>query len=137
MHTMSIITPIIEGLLLHATAKALATSKDGDINVVPVSTIKVVDDTIWLVDYFMEKTRDNMQHNPNVSLVCRQDMIGYQIKGIVVYLRSGELFDQACAWVQPIHPDRTVQWLIVLKPSVVFDIGPAKNTEEEVEKILQ
>lgn len=134
---MTIITPVIEKLILQASAKALASYNDGDINVVPVSTVKIVDDTIWLVDYFMEKTAANIKKNPHVSLVCRKDMIGYQIKGIVLYLESGELFDTACEWIKPIHPDRTVKGLIVLKPAGVFDIAPAKDTAQEMEKALQ
>lgn len=61
-------------------------------------------------------------------------MIGYQIKGYVEYLESGELFEQACVWIKPIHPDRTVKALIVLHPEEIKDIAPAKNTEEEVAK---
>lgn len=106
---MPIITPVIEELVLQASAKALASYNDGDINVVPVSTVKVVDDTIWLVDYFMEKTAANIKKNPQISLVCRKDMIGYQIKGIATYLSSGKLFDQACERIKPIHPDRIVK----------------------------
>lgn len=95
--------------IMNATAKALATSYNGDINVVPVSTIKIVNDAIWLLDYFMGKTRYNIQQNPNVSLVCRKDISGYQIKGSVLYLTAGDDFEKAVQWIHILHPERKVQ----------------------------
>lgn len=120
----------IADIITHATAKALATHGSTGINVVPVSSVKIVDNTIWLIDYFMEKTSKNMQENPNVALVCRKDMIGYQIKAKASYLQSGEDYDQACRWIAPLHPERKIKGLIVLHPTQVHDIAPTKNSEE-------
>jgi predicted pyridoxine 5'-phosphate oxidase superfamily flavin-nucleotide-binding protein len=106
---MKMITASIHELLTQATAKALATYHNGEVNVVPVSSIKIVDDTIRLVDYFMQKTAINIKHNPYVSLVARKEMIGYQIKGEALYVESGRHFDDACAWVARMHPDRKVK----------------------------
>lgn len=58
---------IIESLI-NANSKALATSFDNQTNVVPVSTVKVVERKIWLIDYFFKKTKSNFLNNPKVAL---------------------------------------------------------------------
>lgn len=118
----------VKYIILHATAKALATYGSAGINVVPVSSIQVVDDTIWLIDYFMEKTRQQILENSAVSLVCRKDMLWYQIKAQATYLQTGVEYEIARDRATSLHPDRTVKGLIILEPDAIYDIAPAKNT---------
>lgn len=103
----------------------------------PVSSIKIVDDSIRLIDYFMHKTSQNIQDNNDVSLVCRKDMIGYQIKATAEYLQMGDKYEQACKWIAPIHPERKIKGLIVLHPTEIYDIAPAKNSEEVRQQEVQ
>lgn len=121
---------LVADITMHATAKALATYWSQGINVVPVSSIKIVDDSIRLINYFMSKTVQNIQDNNDVSLVCRKDMIGYQIKATAEYLQMGDRYDQACKWIAPLHPERKIKGLIVLHPTEIHDIAPTKNSEE-------
>lgn len=121
---------IVADIIMNATAKALATYGSFGINVVPVSSIKIVDDTIWLIDYFMHKTTQNIKDNNDISLVCRRDMIGYQIKATAEYCENGDRYDQACRWIAPLHPERKIKGLIVLHPTEIHDIAPTKNSEE-------
>lgn len=65
----------VKYIILNATSKAFATYGSAGINVVPVSSVQIINDTIWLIDYFMGKTSQHIQENPAVSLVCRKDMI--------------------------------------------------------------
>lgn len=123
--------------VLDAEAKALATYADGDINVVPVSLVKIVDEKIWLIDFFMEKTTRNLMKNPRASLVCWKETVGYQLKGSVEYLRQGKLYDQACEWVSTINPNRKVKGLIIFTPEEIFDVAPAKDTGERMKALLQ
>ncbi len=58
----------IQDLILSADAKALATYSNNNLNVVPVSSIKIVDGKIWLIDYFMDKTLANILNNKSVAL---------------------------------------------------------------------
>lgn len=120
----------IEKFVLNSTAKALATSGKNGLNVIPVSSLKVVDDEIWLINYFMDKTLENIKENNKVALVCWSKMFGYQIKGDVEYFENGEKFDQAVIWIKEILPDRIVKGLIVLHPKEIFDIAPTKNTKD-------
>lgn len=121
----------IEQFLLEATSKALATVGENGINVIPVSTIRVVDGDIWLINYFMDKTLQNIKDNKNVALVCWLKMMGYQIKGEAEVFSEGEKFEQAVKWVKEILPERTVKGLLILHPKEIFDISPTKNTREK------
>ena len=122
----------VEKLILMADAKALATYGEFGLNVVPVSTVKIVEGNIWLIDYFMGKTVENIQFDKSVSLVCWKDMFGFQIKGKSSYLRDGEQFEIAKNWIRNILPERTVKGLILIEPIEVFDIGPGQNSKEIV-----
>ncbi len=121
----------IEQFILSADAKALGTHKDGDLNVVPVSSVKIVDDKIWLINYFMDKTLENILSNNNVALVCWRKMMGYQIKGTVSYITEGEDFDRAVVWIKSVLPERIVKGLIILTPKEIYDVSPTKDTKEK------
>lgn len=121
----------IENFLLSAKSKALATYGLSGINVVPVSSIRIENGKIWLINYFMEKTKENVVNNKKVSLTVWTDMMGYQIKGEVEYLEKGELFDRAVEWVKESLPDRVVKGLLIITPESIIDISPTKDTEEK------
>jgi predicted pyridoxine 5'-phosphate oxidase superfamily flavin-nucleotide-binding protein len=121
----------IEQFILSAESKAFATCADGGLNVVPVSSIKIVSGKIWLINYFMDKTLENIFKNENVALVCWRKMMGYQIKGTVSYMTAGEDFESALAWIKSILPERVVKGLIVLTPKEIHDISPTKDTKEK------
>jgi len=113
----------ITQILLNAEAKALATVYNNAINVVPVSSVKVVDNKIWLIDYFFDKTLYNIQQNPKVALTFWIGLRGYQIKAKTNYLTQGVEFDTAKKWISSIHPNRTVKGLLILETTAIFDIS--------------
>jgi uncharacterized protein len=117
----------VADVLLNADAKALATFSNSDINVVPVSSLKIVDGKIWLINYFLDKTLHNIIENPHASLACWKGFVGYQIKVAVTYLTEGKAFETAKAWIAEILPERTVKGLIVLEPTAIFDISASKE----------
>ena len=109
----------------NAEAKALATYGPADVNVVPVSMIKVQPDgSIWLFDFFMNKTVENIQANNAVALTCWSGMTGVQVKATTRYLTNGTEFTEAVAWVATQNPDRVVKGLLELTPTEVHDISP-------------
>lgn len=111
-------------LLLAADGKALATyGVDTGVNVVPVSTIKVVKGEIVLVNYFFGQTLKNLEINNEVSLACWKGLGGFQIKCTARHERDGELFEEISAWVKEILPDRIVRGVVVLSPTAVFDVS--------------
>ena len=115
----------IKDIILDADSKAIATlSKEGEINVVPVSSVLIDQEKIWLFDYFMKKTVENIKQNPNVALVVWQDMKGWQIKGNASYVVEGDNFEKAKLWVGQNQSDRVLKGLIVISPEEFFDVGP-------------
>lgn len=120
----------VEKFILSAEAKALATYNK-EINVVPVSSIKVVDGKIWLINYFMDKTLSNILENNKASLVCWKKMMGYQIKGSVEYKTEGDDFNDAVLWIKEILPKRIVKGLLILTAEEVHDVSPTKDTKEK------
>jgi len=113
----------VQEILYNAEAKALATFSNKDINVVPVSSAKIVDDKIWLIDYFFDKTRTNIKQNPNVSFTFWIGLRGYQTKAKVNYLTKGTAFDTAVDWIATIHPNRIVKGLLILNITAIYDIS--------------
>ncbi len=110
-------------MIISAESKALATNNINTLNVVPVSTVKIVDNKIILVNYFMGKTLENIQQNPHVALACWKGLAGYQIKGTIEYIESGELLETIKIWVKEILPDRIVKGIFILTPLEVFDVS--------------
>jgi uncharacterized pyridoxamine 5'-phosphate oxidase family protein len=119
-------TTIID-FLLKSESKALASIGSMGINVIPVSTIFIEDDTIFLVDYFMDKTIKNILENNNVSIVAWSQLEGYQIKCIANYETEGERVENIKSKVKDMHPDRDLKGLLILRPQNIFDISVPKR----------
>jgi uncharacterized protein len=114
-------------IVLGADAKALATWDEGDINVVPVSAIRIVGGKIWLANFFMGKTVKNIKGNPTASLACWKGAEGYQFKSKVSYQTSGEAFSESKKWIAQIAPKKEIKGLLILEPMAIYDISPTKE----------
>lgn len=108
--------------ILNAESKAFATY-GLDVNVVPVSTVFVFDNRIILVDYFMNKTTENLDTYPWASLVCWSGLEGFQVKGHVKYVTSGVLFDNIKNKIAMDLPDRVVKGVILIEPATLYDVS--------------
>ncbi len=126
----------VEQFIVSADSKALATiSSAGVLNVVPVSSVRVFEGKIVLVNYFMEKTLENIISNNQVSFVCWSKMIGYQIKGRAQYHTSGDVFESVVSWIRETIPGRVVKGIFLVKPEEVYDVAPDKKTRAHSEAI--
>lgn len=114
----------VRDVLTTANAKAFATNGIAGINVVPVSMIRVNDNTIWLFDFFMDKTVQNVDVKSPVALTAWTDMKGIQIKGDAQYITNGNEFTEAVTWVKEQNPARVVKGLIIINPTKIHDISP-------------
>lgn len=121
------LTSKISDAILSASNKALATTGKHGINVVPVSTVRIVNGEVWLMNYFFKKTRDNVLDQPRAALVCWTGFEGYQVKGSVVYAETGEQFEQAKAWVEENVPGRRLKGLLIIKPEEAYKVSPSAN----------
>lgn len=114
----------IVDMIREAEAKALATCSNSSVNVVPVSTVKVTDDTIWLMNYFMGETLLNIQNNPEVALACWKGLKGVKIKAKTELYTEGDLFEEAKAFVMEVAPTRILKSLLILTPTAIYDSTP-------------
>ena len=91
--------PEIRDVIAKQKPLPIATAdKSGKPNVVFVTMWKVLDDeTLLIVDNFMNKTRRNIEANPNMAIVAydSESKKSYQIKGNVDIESRGDRFSNA------------------------------------------
>lgn len=122
----------IKDFVLSAESKALATYGSEGLNVVPVSVIKIIDENIILLDFFMGKTVKNIKENPNVSLTVWKGLEGYQFKCEVEYITEGDLFDSENAWSTQEFPERTLKGVLILKLKEIYSVSAGIRAGEKV-----
>jgi hypothetical protein len=113
----------IANILLSADGKALATHGKHGTNVVPVSSVTIVDGEVWLINYFMGKTVDHIEEGSTVALAFWKGFEGYQIRAEVAHHTEGPSFEKAKEWIAGILPDRTVRGLLILSPVDLYDVS--------------
>jgi uncharacterized protein len=98
-------------------------SKDGLPNVVPMTFVKLMDDSSVLVaDNYMDKGARNLEENPRVA-ICVWDTEtkqAFRIKGIADFHRSGPIFAETAAWVKESKPDTATRAAIVVRVTNVY-----------------
>ncbi len=117
----------IQKHLTDFAAAALATTGPHGINVVPISIIESNDTHIFLYDFFMGKTKENIKSHPEVALTCWNGPTGVQIKARVAYENQGDDFEQAVAHMKERFPDRELHGLLRLTPLEAHDVSPGAN----------
>ncbi len=104
-------------------------------NVVVIGSKKIINkNTIWVIDTFFNKTKENILQNKNVAIALWKDLKGYQIKGTSTYHSEGDIFEEAKDWILQLKPDKIVKGLVEIKVKEIFSITPAYG--EAGEKIL-
>lgn len=112
----------LKKFLSHADAKALATNGPRGLNVIPVSSIFWSDaDEVVLIDYFMNKTRQNLLENPQVAFTFWSGFVGYQIKAIAKYDNKSALFHKIKLQAEELFPDRTVHGIVILTDPTYYE----------------
>ena len=78
--------------LIENNPVSLATiGEDGNPHCIVVAYVKVLGGKLLITDNYMNKTRSNIQNNPNVNLtVFDKDWQGCGIKGVAEYHPEGE-----------------------------------------------
>jgi len=111
-------------------------SKDGVPNVVPIHYVKLYDeeDTILLVDNFMNKTLNNLEVNPLIAIsVWDMDKKqAYQIKGKATIIKTGKPFEDALAWVKKTKSELNPKSAILLKVTKVYNCQPGPDLGKEL-----
>ncbi|WP_353852641.1 pyridoxamine 5'-phosphate oxidase family protein [Dehalobacter restrictus] len=126
----------IQGIFSKQDVFPVATvALDGTPNVVPMSFVKVLDEeSLLIVDNFMNKTRKNLEANPvmAVSIWDLQSGKSYQIKGTTNFVDSGKIFDDAKAWVAEKMPVLQPKAAVILKVEKIYNCSPGPNIGQEV-----
>lgn len=123
----------VQTALLQAEGKALATYSETDgINVVPVSSVKVVDDKVVLVNYFFGQTIRNIEENLEVALTFWSGLAGYRLKATVEHKTEGEVFDLVTAWIKETIPGRVVKGVLILEPTALYDISAGAEAGKRI-----
>ena len=94
---MAKITDDMKAILENQLSVVATASKDGIPNLGPKGSLHVVDEeTLVYSEATVRKTLQNLSENPRVAVlvVDRAQRKGYQLKGRVEILSSGDLFDQ-------------------------------------------
>lgn len=115
---------------------ALATaSKSGIPNVAPVGMLIVKDDeTIWIVDNYMNKTLANVKENPFASFYVWNPEFpnGYQIKCKVAVENSGKDYEEAVAFAHAKKETYPAKNLLKLKVTDIFYVTPGPNAGKKI-----
>jgi predicted pyridoxine 5'-phosphate oxidase superfamily flavin-nucleotide-binding protein len=110
-------------------------SVDGTPNVIPIGIVELVsDDTIWLVDNFMNKTLSNLRINPKIALyVWGPEIKGcFQIKGVAAIKASGREYDEMKAKINQKNPALPARSLVIVKITEVFECKPGPTAGSKI-----
>jgi len=103
---------------------------DGTPNVIPIGTVELAsDDTIWIVDNFMNKSLENLKANPKIALyVWGPGIKGcFQIKGHATIRTSGRDFDEMKAKINRKNPALPARSLVIVTITGVFECQPGPD----------
>jgi predicted pyridoxine 5'-phosphate oxidase superfamily flavin-nucleotide-binding protein len=101
----------------------LATSsKNGVPNISNAGAKYLLDDeTIIIVDNYMNKTLSNIIENPAVAILLRSGKESYQIKGSCGYLTSGVLYEEAKKWMKSIGEKYPAKGVLKIKVEHIYN----------------
>ncbi|HHT18575.1 MAG: pyridoxamine 5'-phosphate oxidase family protein [Euryarchaeota archaeon] len=111
------------------------TSNEGIPNVVPIGFARPIDNTsILIADNYMKKTRENIEENPNVSIVTKNAQKNpYQFKGTAEIFESGKIFEEVVEWAQNVMTKLNPKAAIVVKVTDVYSVKPGPDAGEKVD----
>ncbi len=108
---------------------------DGVPNVVPIGFARPIDNnTILIVDNYLNKTRKNLEKNPKASLVVRDaSKAPYQFKGTVEIVESGKYFDDAVDWATSVMSQLAPKAAVLLKVEEIYSVQPGPDAGKKVD----
>lgn len=104
---------------------ALATkNRAGYLNVVPVSVLEIDEGKVLLFDFFMDKSRQNIQDTGTVALTCWYGLDGFQVKGHACYISSGSIFEKYLPIMHEKFPNRILRGVISITVTESHSVAP-------------
>ncbi len=131
---MSMTTEMIDALEKDLVFLATA-STDGVPNVVPIGFARPIDEeTILIADNYMNKTRQNLENNPRISIVTKDaTKCPFQFKGKVKIFESGKYFDIVTEWGQNAMTKLTPKAAILMHVEEIYSIQPGPDAGKKIE----
>lgn len=128
--TEEMMEAIEKDLVFLATA-----SSEGIPNVVPIGFARPIDNgSILIADNYMNKTRQNIEENPNVAIVTKDAQKNpYQFKGKAEIFESDKIFDEVVEWAQNVMTKLNPKAAIVVKLTEIYSVQPGPEAGKKVE----
>jgi len=126
--------PEVKDIVAKQKPLPIATAdKSGKPNVVFATTWKILDDeTILFVDVFYNKTKKNLEANPNMSIVAveMETKKSYQLKGTVDIETRGERYASAKEIADA--KKMTAKSAVVFHVKEIYDSMPGPNAGKKI-----
>ena len=133
---MPALTDKVKQAIELADLSPLATaSASGMPNVVPIKFVIIHnDDELWLVDNFMDKTRQNLIDNSVAALniLVPEHNMAYQIKGTTTIETSGDNYQRMREKVLKVKPDAPAKALVILHITEIYDCWPGPQLGQQI-----
>ncbi|MDR0198790.1 MAG: pyridoxamine 5'-phosphate oxidase family protein [Methanomassiliicoccaceae archaeon] len=111
-------------------------SRSGEPNVVPIGMLLLQDDdeTVWVIDNFMQKSLKNVTENPQASFyIWSPDTEGsYQVKGTVKIETSGKDYEFARDFAKNKKKELPAKTLLKMKITSVYSVKPGPTAGAKI-----
>jgi predicted pyridoxine 5'-phosphate oxidase superfamily flavin-nucleotide-binding protein len=133
---MIIIPKYVQDFLPGKLAWVATASRDGEPNVTPKGTLKLLDENhVFFADLFSLKTRKNLLENAKVAVTVVDTTTGkgYQLKGTAEVLSTGPLFEATSKQIEASPKGLPpVQHVVKIAVESVFDQSAGTGAGKQI-----
>lgn len=124
----------VKKLLEEAELVWVGTSSNDVPNVNIVAFFKVIEDKILLIDNFFNKTRANIEENPNVAITAKEPDGGdaYQLKGTAEIHTDGKIYEEVREWAKSEDENLPAKAGILVDVKNIYNSSGGENAGEEI-----
>jgi len=119
------------------TAVFATVDADSRPNAVPVGAKKVLDDeTVLISDQFFNKTRSNLEANPQVAVTFWEGHEGYQLKGRATVETDSPRFEETARWIEDLgnkvgFPLKS-KGAVIVKIEAIYAVAPGPGAGRQL-----
>jgi len=109
--------------------------RNGKPNISVIFWKKILDDeTVLLIDNFMNQTKKNLSENNKVCLSFwdPETEEGYKLKGIASYHSLGKIYDEGKKFIQLKNPNRIPKGVVEIKIQEIFILTPGIEAGKQI-----
>ncbi len=124
----------VKDIFVNEAVHQLATSSlDGIPNISNVGAKYLLDDeSIVVVDNYMDKTLSNILANPRVAILVRTERESYQIKGSSTYLTEGPIYEEAKKWMGSVSKVFPAKGALLIKIEEIFHSSSGQDAGKKL-----